>query len=382
MSAKHSLLKSANRVGVSAVVRNSRWRAQRLLVLGYRGISQSDEHEWSDLYVTAEHVERRIALLQNVHANVLPLEDALSQLYSGTLPPKAVTFTFNDGAGEFASTIAPMLSAASMHATLYLSTYYARKQYPVFDPLLAYLLWRGRGRMVALPGASSIVSVPSSTRDPAFDQLYRKLRRFVVEANLSGDERNDHARKVSETLGIDFDEICDRRVLHLIDPAEVRALDPAVVSVQLHTHHHRTPTTLEDVQRELSLNAAEIFAMTGRKYRLKHFSYPSGRYSAQFVEWLTAYGIASATTSEPGYATRETPRLAIPRFIDNMSVSDDTFLAWVSGSASFAEFRQTGAGNIVSRDTAPEGVPAQNSGAFKAPTAAALGAKSKRRNRA
>jgi peptidoglycan/xylan/chitin deacetylase (PgdA/CDA1 family) len=200
-----------------------------------------------------------------------------------------------------------------------------------------------------LPGVNSIVTIPSALRTPEFESMHRQLLNFAAAAHYDADQKQAYARAIAETLEVDFDAICTQRILHNLNPDEVRALDPNRVSVQLHTHRHRTPSTLEDVQEELTRNGAEIHSMTGRHDRLKHFCYPSGRYSPEFVDWLNTHGVASATTCEPGLATRATERLAIPRFIDTMGVSTDTFMAWVSGTAAFTQFGRATDG------AAPEG---------------------------
>ena len=81
------VLKVAFRSGISAVLLDSGWRRKRLLILGYHGFSQNDEHLWNPaLYVPPEVFRTRLQYLQDHRCTVLPLEEGLRRLYSGTLP--------------------------------------------------------------------------------------------------------------------------------------------------------------------------------------------------------------------------------------------------------------------------------------------------------
>jgi peptidoglycan/xylan/chitin deacetylase (PgdA/CDA1 family) len=332
-SARALALKTANVTGISDVVASSRWRQNRLLVLCYHGISQADEHEWGSLYISPERLAERLDHLKRLKANVLPLDEAVDRLYAGTLPPRAVCLTFDDGACDFSIKAVPILRAAGMHSTLYLTTYYTRKDMPVFNPFVSYLLWKARGRTIEIPGLEGRHTIPGVITDPAFQKLHGAILNHARESGMSADAKNVYARQIADAVGADFDDLCRRRLLHLMRPEEIRALDPRLVSVQLHTHRHLTPGSMEQLREELDRNAAEIVDLTGRNDVTSHFCYPSGMYSRDFVNWLDQYGVKSATTCVPHYSTKETPRLEIPRFIDTMSVSADTFEAWVTGSA-------------------------------------------------
>jgi hypothetical protein len=116
-SIKRLAMTSANRLGVSRAIGASRWRQQRLLILCYHGISQDDEHEWSDLYVSPQHFEQRLDILHDT-ANVIQFDTAITQLYDGELPPRSATITFDDGMCDFATVATPILQRASMHSTV------------------------------------------------------------------------------------------------------------------------------------------------------------------------------------------------------------------------------------------------------------------------
>src|ERR1035438_4748450 len=47
------------------------WRQQRLLILGYHGLSLKDEHEWSGLFITPAFFRARLEVLARLRYQVL-----------------------------------------------------------------------------------------------------------------------------------------------------------------------------------------------------------------------------------------------------------------------------------------------------------------------
>jgi peptidoglycan/xylan/chitin deacetylase (PgdA/CDA1 family) len=56
------------------------------------------------------------------HFNVLPLEEALASLATGTLPPRALTITFDDGTRNLATHAPPVLRDLNLPAAVFLTT--------------------------------------------------------------------------------------------------------------------------------------------------------------------------------------------------------------------------------------------------------------------
>lgn len=135
--------------------RESAWRRKRLLILGYHGVSTHDEHEWDgELYMPPSLVRERFETLRRGQYQVLPLGEAVSRLYDGSLPPRAVAITFDDGAYDFYTHARPLLEEFSFPATVYLTSYYSRYQRPVFNTMLRYLFWKGRDKTLDATGLS------------------------------------------------------------------------------------------------------------------------------------------------------------------------------------------------------------------------------------
>jgi hypothetical protein len=132
-------------------------------------------------------------------------------------------------------------------------------------------------------------------------------------------------------LGLDYDALVAARVLTLLRPDEVRRLAQEGVDFQLHTHLHRTPPDVDEFMGDVLKNRDRIETFTGRKPH--HLCYPSGNYRLEYFAALQRHSVVSATTCDPGLASRTTHPLLLPRFVDTGTVSDVVFEAWLTGIA-------------------------------------------------
>jgi peptidoglycan/xylan/chitin deacetylase (PgdA/CDA1 family) len=329
---KIAALRAARRLGAFDRLSRSRWRTDRLLVLCYHGVSLDDEHQWGQEHVSAEHLRARFEQLRRSHCTVLPLDEALARLQSRTLPPRSVALTFDDGLHDFHEKAYPLLAEYGYPATLYAATYYMVHALPVFDVMCSYLLWKGRGRPVALEGLTAdgrAVVVPMG--ELARARLHAEIRSHVVARGLCAQEKDDLAARLADGLGIDYSALKARRLLHLLTPAETASLSPALVDVQLHTHRHRAPRDERLFLRELDDNRAALDRMGWPAGGRRHFCYPDGDVDDRFYPWLRERGVVSATTCEPQVARRESNPLRLPRVVDTMAMSDVEFTGWLSG---------------------------------------------------
>lgn len=337
---KRRTLHAAHGAGVLSIARESSWRARRLLILGYHGVSTDDEHDWDgELYMPPSLLRRRFMALRDGCYTVLPLGEAVRRLYDGSLPPRAVALTFDDGATDFFSQARPLLEEFGYPATVYLTSYYSAFQRPVFNTMLRYLLWKARGRTLdasALTTGGAPLALETETeRSVAFAEIARAC----VANGLSGQAKDGVLAVVAKRLGIDYAGLLARRFLHLMSPEEVGRLPRTLIDVELHTHRHRVPTDRAAFDREIIENREAIAAMT-HGARATHFCYPSGVTHPSFPAWLERLGVESATTCFPGIASRASEPLLLPRLIDTIHVADVEFESWLTGASAFLPRRR------------------------------------------
>lgn len=332
---KRGTLRVLKNAGLFWLARNSEWRRQRLLILCYHGVSIDDEHRWDwAYYISAELFEQRLRMLRDGGYTVLPLGEAVERLYARTLPPRSVVLTFDDGLADFNLRARPLLKQYGFPATVYLSTYYCLYNKPVFPMFCDYVLWKGRERgrvaAAAVLGDGATTTWDLSTREGRADAK-REMLRHAIDRDLSAEERDQLAQRLARALGVDYDALVAKRILHLMTPDEVSELSRAGVDFQLHTHRHRTPTERGLFVREIVENRRHIATLAGGESA--HFCYPSGVTRPEFLPWLAESGVVSATTCETGLATPDSAALLLPRVIDTGNLDAVEFEGWLAGIA-------------------------------------------------
>ena len=326
-----------------------------------------DEHEWAPgLYMSPDLFATRLSQLTRGGYNVLPLGDAVTRLRAGTLPPRSVVITFDDGNVDFHRRAWPLLEEHGLPATVYLTTYYCEDNRPVFPLILSYLLWKRRGRRAEIALSASRRLVLEARSEEGRRLTEAALTTHAQDEGMTARERDDLAARVAAALGIDYAGIRARRLLHLMNPLEVRAVAAAGADVQLHTHRHRSPLDEARYRGEIVANRERIEALTGKP--ANHFCYPSGTHRPQFERWLAAEGELTATTCEPGIATRASNPFRLPRLLDHSTLTDVEFDAWLCGLGAMLPHRPIG-NQDVDRDgrLVIERIPANPEPALPAP---------------
>jgi peptidoglycan/xylan/chitin deacetylase (PgdA/CDA1 family) len=328
---KNQTLAVGKQLGLFRAAASSRWRQQRLLILCYHGLSLKDEHKWRSLFMTPACFSSRMQTLERNALNVLPLADATRMLFEGTLPPKSVVITFDDGHLSFYQEALPVLRAHGFPATVYQTSYYSDRPFPVFNLILDYMFWRESSKRLDGSRFGSSATFSLSTEDER-TKAVNAIVEFANRRNYSACERDQLASGIAGELQIDYAEIRRLGLMRLMTPEQVAEISAAGIDVQLHTHRHRTPLNEALFLREIRENREWIASTTGGD--ATHFCYPNGAYRAEFLPWLRAESVVSATTCVTGLATRRHDPLTLPRLLDSMDCTDIEFEAWLSGVSS------------------------------------------------
>ncbi len=298
-------------------------------ILCYHGIALDDEDQWlGHLFISRARFERRLELLRQFGANVLPLGEAVERLHRGSLPPRSVTITFDDGFVDSYVHALPLLGKFGFPSTLYLTTHYCRHRLPVFNLIVNYVLWKsGKStielRKFGLPGVASIRNYGER------QAVVTSLLRYSEARGMGSAAKDEIVRSIAEDCGVDYNRILRARLLQLMTPDEVGAAARSGMDMELHTHRHRTPRDRELFTKEIRDNAACIREFTGREP--VHFCYPSGDYDPRFFGWLKESGVRTATTCEPGLAAAGTEPYRLPRMLDDSVATEVDFERWLSG---------------------------------------------------
>lgn len=324
-----STLRSA---GLFSIAKRSARRRQQLLILCYHGLSMADEHEWlPHLFMTPQQFRARLACLREMNANVLPLEEGLARLWSGSLPETSVAITFDDGFVDLLHYGVPALAEFGFPATLYLTTHYMNYRLPIVNLVLDYILWKSGRETVLLPeyGITSELPIGSYAERQA---VVRRLLQTADEAKLDTTAKDEMARAIAAELGVDYQRILEHRQIQILKPDEVVEAARQNIDVQMHTHRHRAPSSWDrdTFVQEIEDNRRAIRDVTNTNP--VHFCYPGGDCGSMDVQrWLKESGVQSGTTCERGLASPEAEPLRLPRVLDDSIMSPPRFESFVSG---------------------------------------------------
>jgi len=328
---KLATFRAARYSGISALIKSSAWRSSRVLVLCYHGIALDDEHEWNPaLFISASRFRERMEILRDEGCVVLPLSEAIARCAAGTLPPRSVALTFDDGSVDFIERVLPILQEFRFPATVYLTTYYCNRGVPVPDVAVSYLLWKGRHlKQLAFDGLLGIQGVLPVGTSEERARVLELAAEWMTKS--STDAKTAAVELLSQRVGYRTGEFFSTRILQIMSSDEVRALPRELVDVELHTHRHRTPENRDEFLKELRDNDVLIRQLRVRPPQ--HFCYPSGVFRSDMVPVLEQMKVESATTCRSGMLSPSTDLMFIPRLVDTMNISDEMFRAWVGGTA-------------------------------------------------
>ncbi|HEX4772098.1 MAG TPA: polysaccharide deacetylase family protein [Bryobacteraceae bacterium] len=326
---KNTALRALRGTGAYSVAANSAARRSKLLILCYHGIALRDEAEWAGhLYITAERFRERMECLRALNASVLPLGDAVARLKANSLPPRSVVITFDDGFYDFLHHGVPILSEFRFPCTLYLTTHYMGKPYPIFNLMLDYLLWKSGQSEVSF--SEQGIAEPLSIIDwKRRRDIVQRLVAWLEAQKLDTAAKNGFVSNLATQFEIDYDDLLRSRIGQILTPEEVVRVARAGIDIELHTHRHRTPRIRDQFVREIDDNRVRIAEITGRQP--VHFCYPSGVHADDFLPWLHDCGVETATTCERGFARSESNPLLLPRLLDDSNMDLVQFEAFVAG---------------------------------------------------
>lgn len=325
---KHVLYRSARAAGLFTLARKG--TRDRIRILGYHGFASDDEARFRPkTFISGPTFRTRLQFLNDAGYRVVSLNEAVQALNEGRVEPDMVAITIDDGYASTLSVAAPLLHEFGFPATVYLTTYHMERQTPVFDMVVAYLLWRTTRARATLP----LPDLPEVMLTNAADKVAAADRLIEYGHTLDGEERRvSLSRQVGVAIGVDYDAVVAGQSFRLMDFNEARALRHYGLSVGLHTHRHRFPPGAPDQCRlEIDHNRSLLEREVGGP--LVHFCYPSGVYARQQFDVLSESGILSATTCDTGLVRLGDEPYGLKRFLDGEMVSSIEFEAELSGFA-------------------------------------------------
>ncbi len=278
-------------------------RGELLILTFHRVLPATDPLRDGD--PTLAQFERLLGVLRRCF-NVLALSQAVARLADGTLPPRALAITFDDGYADNAELAAPALARHDLPATFFIASGYLEGG-AMFNDLVIEAI---RDTAVAELDLGDL----GHGRLPLGDI---EARRRAVTAVLGAVKYQPPAQR----LGL-VDELCRRlRVTPatnlMMRPPQVQALARLGMEIGGHTVTHPILTRLPPAQAadEIGECRRVLADLTGQP--VTGFAYPNGRpgrdYAAEHVAQVRAAGYDYAVSTGWGSARGSDDPFQLPR---------------------------------------------------------------------
>ncbi len=277
---------------------------QRLSILIYhRVLPQQDDMRGAE--PTAVDFEWQMKLLSR-YFNVLPLQEAVSLLRSGKLPPRAACVTFDDGFADNATVALPILKRYGIPATVFVASGYLDGGRIWNDTVIEALrLYREPVLDLTEVGLPVLDTVDQIHRRKA---AYAIIRQAKYLDEIRRDEIADYIAAMVGPLPDDLMLTADQR----------RLLHCEGIEIGGHTVSHPILAQLPlGVAREQILKGkTQLEALLGAPVRV--FAYPNGGrgkdYNNEHVSLVEEAGFEAAVATDWGVADSASDRYQLPRF--------------------------------------------------------------------
>ncbi len=241
------------------------------------------------------------------HCHPLPLSEAAARLATGSLPPRAVCVTFDDGYANNAQIALPILRETGVPATCFVASGYLNGGRMWNDTIIETLRRLPSGRLDASElGLGCFELQGPETRVAAIAQLIRALK------YRPGSERESLAAALAGRADASLPDDL------MMTDEQVRAVHGAGMEIGGHTVKHPILARVDDAtaRSEITEGKAYLEALIGD--RLRVFAYPNGRpgqdYLPQHVAMVREAGFEAAVSTTMGTAACQSDRWQLPRF--------------------------------------------------------------------
>ncbi len=229
--------------------------SRRLRILCYHGVCADNVagEPWvPHFFVKQSSFEKHLHYLRH-NATLLPLDEAIQRLQDGTLPPRSVSITFDDGYANNLTAAYPLLRSYDAPATIFLASGYMES-----GELFPFLKLRLARLHAAASGTDADAGEELDYKSEPLDRIVHAADRWFGRAGIRLNRDQWDA-------------------LRPLTVAEIRAADSRLIDFGAHSHTHcilrnETPARRE---HEIRTSLQKIRDWLGRP--VKFFSYPNGQ---------------------------------------------------------------------------------------------------------
>lgn len=276
-----------------------------LAILVYHQVLEQPDPLRPGVTLRAPFAER-MKLLRR-HFNPVSLAEGVRRLQEGTLPPRCVCITFDDGYADNLTVAAPILAEHGIPATVFVA--------PGF--LDGGVMWNDR-----------VIEAIGRARQDVVDLDFLELGTFALG---SAGERRAAIRATLRTLKyrpldarLALVGQLERRLAAsmpdspMLSTAQLRELARQGVTIGAHTCHHPILRCEEDARAQAEIENSKSWLEDLLQDSVRFFAYPNGRrgadYDARHVSMVEAAGFAAAVSTDNGLNRERSHSLQLHRF--------------------------------------------------------------------
>jgi peptidoglycan/xylan/chitin deacetylase (PgdA/CDA1 family) len=297
------------------------------VILMYHRVASPSTDPWG-LAVSPDRFRDQLRLLAR-RRTILAMDELGAALGAGSLPPRAVALTFDDGYRDNLTNAAPLLEEVGAPATVFLTASAIGGRAPFWWDELAgmILLQPGRIQYELAVGTARVAAniaamasgeapdrnwrawdEPRTEREAAYQDLWRILQRSQPAARAAA--MDDLRRAVPaamtdpEGLPMSVDEV-----------AQLGSFD---VSIGSHAMSHQPLTSLSGIERRAEIEEGRALCTVLADQPVNGFAYPHGDRDADTIAMVREAGFAwacstrAASIDPKNYDRFDLPRIVAP----------------------------------------------------------------------
>ena len=245
--------------------------------------------------------------------NVLPLDEAVLKLKSGTLPSRAVSITFDDGYADNFTQALPILKKYQISATFFIATRFLDGGRMWNDTVIESIrnssvsevdLSKSADLRTLCLGRFSLSTIEEKRK--AINSLIGELK------YLPGDRRVAMANEIAEIVQSEVPNNL------MMSSANVKELHEQGMQIGAHTCSHPILAGLDHESARSEIADSKIFLERLLGERVRLFAYPNGKperdYCRESVSIVRELGFDAAVTTAWGAARSGSDIFQLPRF--------------------------------------------------------------------
>lgn len=288
-----------------------------LTIVLYHGVAPKLDqgiYNYRGKFISPKQFEAQLVYFRR-HYTVLPLERALQNMREGTLAPRTLAITFDDGYRNFHDFAHPLLKKHGMLATMFVTTDFVMRNEPLWVDRLEYAIGRSDG---------------SRAEKIAHDTETRARFKTLAPATREHDLRN-----VEQTSWTQFNDFAgDRDVYAPLTKAHMSSMQLDGIAFGAHTRSHPILSTLSSDEQKSEIEGSREDLLQAGLRVSPVFAYPNGQrgdWSNETTAILERTGFSHALTTIEGVNTARTHRYELRRMVLDGTEKMTVFANVVSG---------------------------------------------------